>query len=354
MSLRRLWLQAHRWLALTLGLPLAFVALLGAALTVAKPLDRWAHPELFRAAPDAPSGEQTLESTRQSLLSQLGRGTTLTFRPPREAGDTLWVSVRGPWNGTVYIDPASGRELGRRGEHEGMYNLLFELHSSLLLEDTGKALLTILALVYLVMLASGLVLWWPRRWDTAWRVELKRGPRRAVFDLHRVGGSLLGMLVAVSVASGAYMAWRPLSRAVTALTGTPSIQPPSVPAGEIVERMPLDAAVQRAQALFPGSVVGYVQLPAQANKPLRVRLKLPDDPHPNGLSSVWLHPASGQALAVHRWNELDAGARAYTVVYPLHTGELGGQPHVVLNALLGLLTAGFAGTGLWLWWKRRS
>ena len=175
-----------------------------------------------------------------------------------------------------------------------------------------------------------------------------------MFDLHRVGGSLLGILVAVSVASGAYMAWRPLSRAVTALTGTPSVQPPSVPAGEIVERMSLDAAVQRAQALFPAGVVGYVQLPAQADKPLRVRLKLPDDPHPNGLSSVWLHPGSGQLLGVHRWNELDAGARAYTVVYPLHTGELGGQAHAILNALLGLLIAGFAGTGLWLWWKRRS
>lgn len=352
MSLRRLWLQAHRWLALTLGVPLASVALLGAALTVARPLDRWAHPQLFRAASDGAPADRVLERTRQALIAEFGGGTTLTFRPPREAGDSLWVIVRGPWNGTVYVDPPSGREQGRRGEHEGAYNLLFELHSSLLLEDRGKALLAGLAGAYVVLMVSGFVLWWPGRWAGAWRVELKRGPRRALFDLHRVAGSLLGVLVAVSVVSGAYMAWRPISGAVTAMLGAVAVQPPRVQpsAGE---RMPLDSAVRQAQSMFPGSQVGYGQVPAGAGKPIRVRLKLAGDPHPNGLSSVWMHPVSGDVLAVHRWDTLDPGARAYAFVYPLHTGELGGAAHAVATAVLGLLLVAFAATGLYLWWKRR-
>ena len=54
--------------------------------------------------------------------------------------------VRGAWDGTLYLDPATGAEQGRRGSHEGAYNLLFELHSSLLLEDTGKGILAFVAL----------------------------------------------------------------------------------------------------------------------------------------------------------------------------------------------------------------
>lgn len=350
---RLLWMQLHRWLALSLGVLLAFVALLGAALNIAKPLDRFANPRLFRAESTAALANDRLEQSRQALVAEFGRDTTLTFRPPREPSETLWAIVRGPWQGTVYFDPASGRELGRRGEHEGLYNLMFELHSSLLMEDTGKAVLAALALAYLVLLATGLVLWWPARWSAAWRVELRRGTQRALFDLHRVGGSLLGLVVAVSVATGAYMAWRPLSAAVSAAAGVEALRPPVVAAGAASPRTLLDDGVRRAQASFSGAMVGYVQVPAGERKPVRVRLKLADDPHPNGLTSAWLHPTSGEVLRVDRWSALDPGARAYTWVYPLHIGELGGLPHTVLNALLGLLLAGFAVSGVWLWWQRR-
>lgn len=352
MSLRRLWLLAHRWLALSLGVPLAVVALLGAGLTVAQPLDRWANPRLFDAPTAAPLAPDALASAHAALVREFGPATGITFRPPREPGETLRAVVRGAWSGTVSFDPATGNALGRRGEHEGLYPVLFELHSSLLMEDTGKAMLAVLALAYVVLLVSGLVLWWPARWGGAWRIEWRRGARRAVFDLHRVGGSLLGVLVGVSVLSGAYMAWRPLSGVVTSLSGSQPLRPPTVPAAAPAVRVPLDEMMQRAQALFPDGSVGYVQV-AGDRRPVRVRLKLPDDPHPNGLTSVWMHPATGEVLRADRWTDLDPGARAYTVVYPLHTGELGGPVHTVATALAGLVLFGFGATGVWLWWQRR-
>ena len=95
-------------------------------------------------------------------------------------------------------------------------------------------------------------------------------------------------------------------------------------------------------------------MPAKPNRPVRVRLRLADDPHPNGLTSVWLDPRNGQVLAVNRWNALDPGAAAVAWVYPLHTGELGGPLHEVLNFAAGLTLATLGVTGLWLWWKRRE
>jgi uncharacterized iron-regulated membrane protein len=352
-ALRRLWLKLHRWTALSLGWLLALSALLGSALTVAKPLDQWAHPELFVQTSPSPAGSARLEGLRQELQREFGPKASYTFRPPRQAEDTLWVFVRGPWEGTVFFDAATGRELGRRGEHEGFYNLLFELHSSLLLGDTGKAALTICALAYLLLLASGLVLWWPARWPPSFRIRWGAGALRSIFDLHNVGGALLGMAVAVSVVSGAYMAWPPLRTFVSGLAGATPVTPPVVPATTGPAKASLDELVSRAQDAFPGAMVGYVQAPSQANSPVRVRLKLADDVHPNGLTSVWLHPVSAEVLAVRRWNQLDAGHRAVSVIYPLHTGELGGPVLTVVVGLLGL-TLGFLGlSGLWLWWKRR-
>jgi uncharacterized iron-regulated membrane protein len=355
--LRSLWLWLHRWVALSVGWVLALVGLAGAVLVVAQPLDRWGHPDLFRSGPSASANAVTapLEPVRQRLVSELGADTTLTFRPPREPGDTLWVLVRGKWSGTVYLDPATGREQGRRAEDEGFVNVLFKLHSSLLLQDTGKAILACIALAYLTLLITGLVLWWPRRWPPSLRIQLSKGLGRGLFDLHRTLGAVMGLVIAVSVASGAYMAWRPLNDFVTFLAGAKSLKPPTlsnvVAAPDTAPE--LDALVALAQARFPNDAIGYIQVPGQANRPLRVRMRLADDPHPNGLTSVWLHPRTGAVLRVDRWNELDAGARAVSVVYPLHTGVLGGgwlEPVIFLSGLT-LATLGF--TGIWLWWKRR-
>lgn len=351
-ALRRLWLTLHRWLGLGLGLFVAALALLGALLTAARPLDEWAHPQLFRASRTG-APPLALQDVRRTLIDTYGAQSSFTLRPPRKPDDTLWVLVRGPWEGRAYFDPATGRLLGQRGEHEGAYNLLFELHSSLLLGETGPPLLAGLALAYLCLLVSGLVLWWPRRWRLAWLVRWREGWTRTLFDLHRSGGSLLGLFIAVSIASGAYMAWRPLSAAVSGLSGQAVVQPPrvDVSAGAPVS---LDDLVARARALYPQGRVGYVQLPDRAERPLRVRLKLPDDPHPNGLTSVWMHPVTGEVLAAYRWDELDVGSRAYSIIYPLHTGDLGGPVHIAFNGLLGLSLAGLGASGAWLWWRRRD
>lgn len=351
-GLRRRWLQVHRWLALSLGGVLVLCGFLGSLLTVVRPLDQWAHPELFRQA--AAGGTASLQQVRARLDQEFGGAADYTLRPPRSDADTTWVYVHGPWEGIVFFD-ASGRETGRRGEQEGVYNLLFELHSALLLGDTGKAILTIAAGSYLVLLVSGLLLWWPRRWPPSLRIHWRAPPLRALLELHNVGGALLGLLILVSVASGAYMAWPPLRALVSDLGGQPAVKPPKVPPTVVAAgKPPLDQLAARARTMFPGALVGYVQVPHAAAQAVRVRLKLPDDPHPNGLTSVWFHPRTGEVLKVALWSELDVGSRIVTTIYPLHTGALGGPLHQVVVGLTGLALATLGGSGLLLWWKRRS
>jgi uncharacterized iron-regulated membrane protein len=358
---RHLWIKAHRWLGLGCGWLLVLVGLSGALLIVARPLDRLSHSQFFIAQPAmTATGMQpsSLPWTPAQLRDRFGQDASLTLRPPRDPEQTLWVMVRSPaWNGTVYLNPANGDEQGRRGEYEGLLNLLFKFHSNLFLQDTGRAVLAWVALGYLGLFVSGIILWWPKNWRgvlTLFRLERGRGLRRTLFDLHRLAGTLCGVMIVISVVTGAYMAWRPLAVWVTTLSGNKAIAVPSLSQSAI---QPQDAVsvgelARRAHARFPDSMVGYIQLPAGGDRPVRVRLRLPDDPHPNGASSIWLHPLSGEVLAVHRRDQLDPGARAFSVVYPLHTGELGGVL-LELATFIGGLALGLLGiSGLWLWWGR--
>lgn len=360
MTLRQLWLRLHRWTALSIGWLLVLSGFTGAVLVAAQPLDQWWRADLFQARTPGPP-QAPLQALVERARAEFGPATTLTIRPVREAGESLRILVRGSWSGTLYLDPVTGAEQGRRGENEGFLNSLFKLHSALWLQETGKAILAIAALIYLLLLTTGLVLWWPRRWPPSWRIALDRGLLRALFDLHRVGGAALGLFIAVSVASGAYMAWRPLGGFVSALAGAAPSTPPRLPPLQASAAAPtgptaptVDALAATAQARFPQAPIGYIQLPARADRPVRVRLQLPDDPHPNGLSSVWLDPRNGRVLAVQRWSELDPGASAVAWVYPLHTGVLGGLWLELAVAAGGLVLATLGVSGIWLWWRRRA
>ena len=79
-----------------------------------------------------------------------------------------------------------------------------------------------------------------------------------------------------------------------------------------------------------------------------------DDPHPNGLTSVWVHPTFLDVLAVHRWNALDLGTRGYAWIYPLHIGDLAGRLTWTLTLVSGLALSLMGVSGLWLWWRRRQ
>ncbi|WP_306396293.1 PepSY-associated TM helix domain-containing protein [Telluria beijingensis] len=351
-SLRGFWLKAHRWTALGLGWILVVSGLTGSLLVVARPLDRWLHPAYFVAAQQPAAPAVSLEALRLRLAAEFGPRAAFTFRPPREAGATLEVLVRGEWRGALYLHPASGVEQGRRGEHESVVSLLHGLHSALWLGQAGKAILAVVALVYLLLAVSGIVLWWPHRWPPSLRIELGKGWPRAAFNLHRTGGAVFALILGVSIATGAYLAWRPIGGWISWLAGAPVVAAPRLPQGS-GPAASLDTLAAAAQAAFPDGRIGLFLYTPQLDRPLAVRMQVPDDPHPNGRSTVWLDPRSGEVLARQRWDGLDPGSRINSIVYPLHTGELGGVAGEATVGLLGLVLAALGVTGLLLWWQRR-
>ena len=348
--LRRLWLKLHRWVGLSLGMLLLISATTGTLLIVGEPIDEALRPDLHRAQQ---AGDGRLDPVLARLRAEFGDDPGFTFRPPREPDETLHVFVSGPWTGTLFIDPSTGTERGRLGQTEGFFNTVFALHSTLLAHEAGRAALALSALAYLLLLATGLVLWWPKWWRHALTVKTGSGLTRSLFDLHRVAGALTGIVVLVSIVTGAYMAWRPISAGVSAVAGSTPVKPPVITEPVDQALATVDAAMAVARQRVPDGMVGYVQGPARGTQPLRIRYRVPDDPHPNGLTSVWMHPGTLQVLAVNRWNELDTGTRAYSWIYPLHIGELGGRATWLLTLLSGLALAWMGVSGTWLWWRRR-
>lgn len=351
-GLRRCWLVLHRWVGLSFGCLLILAAVTGSLLVLARPLDEALHPELFRTGGGASGPVQPVVSR---LRAEFGPDAAFNIRLPPRPDQSLQVAVNGRWNGTVYFNAASGREIGRRATAQGFFNTLFELHSTLHAGESGRAMLAWAALAYGAMLMSGLVLWWPVRWGHAFTVRTGSGPTVTLRDLHRVAGAALGLLVTVAVLTGAYMAWRPVAGWVTYLSGrTPATLPaPKGTPHPATATATIDTAIQRSKQHWPDAMVSVVHVPPGSVAATRVRLRLADDPHPIGMSTAWLDPVSGGVRTARRWSELEAGSRAFSFVYPLHTGALSGILTLLATFTAGVALAVFGCTGVWLWWQRR-
>lgn len=353
LRLRRFWTVLHRWVGLSFGLVLLAAAVTGSLLVLASPLDRALHSGLFAAGNGA---DAALQPVISRLRDEFGAAAAFDIRLPARRGDTLQVLVSGRWQGTVYVDPSSGRELGRRGANEGLFNALFELHGTLFAGDAGRAVLAAAASAYALMLLSGAVLWWPRNrtWRQAFSIRKQPNAAALLFDIHRVAGACLGVLVLASVATGVYMAWRPLAGWVSYLHGgAPAAMPaPAVLAAGIERSDQVDEAIRNASTHWPGAIVSAVHVPPASRSAARVRIRLPDDPHPIGMSTLWVG-SDGTVRAGRRWSELDLGNRLYSVVYPFHKGSLFGAGNLLLTLLAGLALIGMAASGVWLWARRR-
>ena len=93
MTARRVWIWLHRWTGLTLGLLLTAAALLGALMTVLRPLDEAMHPELFRApvAAATASGAAPVYTLGGTIQRDGDTIRVITRMTSERSGEAVWT-----------------------------------------------------------------------------------------------------------------------------------------------------------------------------------------------------------------------------------------------------------------------
>ncbi|HEY0333141.1 MAG TPA: PepSY domain-containing protein, partial [Stenotrophomonas sp.] len=152
------------------------------------------------AAPAAPSAQVAV------ALAAVPGGVLGAYELPEAAGKAARVMVAQHdklWR--VYVDPYRLRVLGRVDENRRPMRVLFYLHGELLMGRAGSMLVELAACWGVVMLLTGVALWWPRQWRGAAGVlypRLWQGGRAFWRDLHAVSGVWVSGLALFLILSG--------------------------------------------------------------------------------------------------------------------------------------------------------
>ena len=137
------------------------LALTGIVYLFKPQLDALLYPQLLRVEAGAQmrSADQLLAGVRQAHP----QAAVSQYLPPSEAGRSAQFVIGEEgrqWN--LFVDPYSGRELGRQDAQLNLQAVARALHGELMVGTVGDRLIELAAGWGIVLVVSGLYLWWPR------------------------------------------------------------------------------------------------------------------------------------------------------------------------------------------------
>lgn len=303
-----------------------------------------------------------------AALASLPGSKLFVYEIPREADDAVRVHLYAP-DGTgriVYVHPETLAILKTVPHAARFTEVIKTLHGELLAGRTGSILVELAASWAVIMLITGLYLWWPRDTHGLAGVlypRLHAGRRVWWRDLHAVAGIWISALALFLLVTA--LPWTPIWGAgfkqLRAL-GTPQLRQEWSPgrSAEHAEHLrdmdvralaspvALDEIVRRAAALRLDPPV-RVYLPSDRRPSWLVRSETQNRPRGRelefGLDGALLHDQGFAARPL-----VD---RVVGIGVAAHEGQLFGAA----NQALGLATAGglllMCVSALVLWWRRR-
>jgi uncharacterized iron-regulated membrane protein len=272
---------------------------------------------------------------------------------------------------TAFVDPHDGRFLGSIPEG-GVMGWVKQLHGLTLFGPVANLLVEVAAGWAVVLVATGLVLWWPRG-RTGGVVTVRGGPARRLFwrDLHAVAGLFAGgVIVFLAVTGMPWSAvWGQQARALVTATGlgrppAPAAvehhaagPAPAVPwtlqetdmhAGHMMAASGINPVVEAADAAGLGRPY-VVTIPAgpglawsAAYMPARVE----------ATRTLYLG-GDGGVVADIGYGDFGAGAKAIEWGIAVHQGGQFGRVNQLVM-LAGCVAVWLLGiSALVMWWKRR-
>lgn len=263
----------------------------------------------------------------------------------------------------IFFNPYSGDFLHLENLDEDFFKIVEGLHMYLWLPpEIGKQIVGISTIIFVLMVISGIVLWWPKkkkdiknrikiRWNAKWR--------RVNYDWHNVTGfyiSIIAIIVAVTGLSFSYE-WMQDSMYVVGNFGKDYPEEHVNPIidttlSKITTSKPVDIALATAFKEKPNDQMFFVW-------DLGAKEAIITGSYPEALgfhhqSNMYFHPRTGRLLKENFYENKSAGMQFQEMNYGLHTGQFFGLTGKIVAFIASLLAAALPVTGFIIFWGRRN
>ena len=194
----KIFRKIHLWLSVPFGIIITLICFSGAMLIFEPEITRSIKSDVYYVSSSdgepIPMGE-LMETVKATLPDSVSiTGVTVFSDKDR----TYQVNLSKPRRASLFVDPYSGQITGKY-ERIGFFSTMFKLHRWLLDSanphgdgvKVGKLLVGISTLIFVIVLITGVIIWWPRARKNLRRslsISFKDGWRGIWKGLHVAGG----------------------------------------------------------------------------------------------------------------------------------------------------------------------
>ncbi|MDR0780959.1 MAG: PepSY domain-containing protein [Pseudomonadales bacterium] len=207
-ALRRFLFQVHLWLGIGFGIYVLMISITGSAIVLRAQFGGWfMHDQVSNvlALPELTGAD--LEARVAEVYADY---TVNRVAPPARRGRSVYVVLeRAGVEETRFFDQYQGKDLGPTYPWPvRIIEWLTDLHDNLLMDRTGRGLNGWGGALFMVMVLSGLVIWWQgsRRWREGLVIR-RDSPRSFMWQLHNFLGFWSLPLMVVWGLTAIYFAW---------------------------------------------------------------------------------------------------------------------------------------------------
>ncbi|HEX8326930.1 MAG TPA: PepSY-associated TM helix domain-containing protein [Hymenobacter sp.] len=358
--------KVHLWLGLASGLVVFIVSLTGAIFTFQDEIrdltEPWRKVEARASAPLLPSRLQAAALAKHPGVEKAATWVTY-FGPERSATVFFTDPVGVPTQ--VYLNPYTGQVLKAQDLRWHFFSIVQAIHMTLLLpEAVAKWVVGGSVIIFLLMLGTGLVLWWPKRkQECKQRFTVKWGARwrRVNYDLHNVLGFYVASIAGLLALTGLFMIFPVLLDSVMLAANGGRTYPQDTAVAKIDTLQAVTAAAQplpdviyrTVQRDSPGAEMMIIG-PAGNGKAPAQCWAYQKTLHYYHRDEYAFHPVSGQLLMSQPHAAKSNGKKLGDMNYDIHTGLILGLGGKIVAFLASLISASLPVTGALLWWGRKQ
>lgn len=360
------WL--HLWLGLASGIIVFVVALTGCILVFEQEFKLLTQPWLKA---ERPTGAAYLPP---SVITE-----KMKARFPGKEIDGIWyyghgrsASISMHSDSVVYVNPYTA-EITGIADSEDFFHFILEGHTELWIEakigqtGIGPTIVEYATLTFSILLITGMVLWWPKKWnksnrDKSFKIKWSAKFKRINYDLHNVLGFYALIIAVIICITGLSMGFAWMSKSVYWLSSGGGSAPAYVRSfSDTTQLQSVDPTLKNVDLAFKKGIeeIGtynkdaiIVTFPEKPADPIALCTDMA-----NGswryvyLDQFTLAKLPSTQVHIDKLNTADWIRRTN---YATHVGAIGNIPTKILYFLASLICATLPITGFYIWWGRKK
>jgi uncharacterized iron-regulated membrane protein len=366
MTLKKVIGKIHLWLGLSSGLIVFIIAITGCIYAFQAEIQDATQPYRFVEAQNKPVlPPSQLKAIAEKELPGKKIHAVL-YAKPGKAAQVIFYNFEPEYYYLVYMNPYTGEVLQVRDENAGFFRFILLGHFYLWLPyEIGQPVVASATLVFLVMLISGIILWWPKnkaaakqrfsiKWSARWR--------RKNYDLHNVLGFYATWIAIILVVTGLVWGFQWFATGLYTIAGGEKslmyVDPASDTTHRVLASAPvIDQVWDKIKIEHPVAEVVEVHIPETSASSIAVTINSDENTYWK-TDYRYFDQYSLKELSVDhvygRFGKSSVADKLIRMNYDIHVGAIFGIAGKILMFCISLICASLPVTGCYIWWGRRK